>query len=181
MKTATSFEQPTQEELAEWLLDRNLPEANAGYGRKTALSLSEELLDDYDVRRKTYARPTVDEYYLGIAAAVSARGECSRRRVGAVIVRDGSIMGTGFNGAPPGERSCLDGACPRAYKDVVGGIGYADSGCVVIHAEMNAIIRAGRERCLGATLYVTHECCELCAPLVRAAGITRVVTPSSLG
>lgn len=123
-------------------------------------------------------RPTVDEYYLGIATAVAARGECVRRKVGAVIVKNDAVVGTGFNGAPAGERSCLDGACPRAYRDVVSGIGYAASGCVVIHAEVNAIIRAGRERCLGATLYVTDEPCESCAPLVRAAGIARVVTPS---
>jgi dCMP deaminase len=122
-------------------------------------------------------RPTVDEYYLGIARAVAARAECSRRQVGAVIVRDQSIMSTGFNGAPPGEPSCLDGACPRALSGVAPGTGYASSGCVAVHAEANAIIRAGRERCLGATLYVTSECCDLCAPLVRAAGITRVVTP----
>ena len=122
-------------------------------------------------------RPTVDEYYLGIAQAVAARGECSRRKVGAVIVRDDAIVGTGFNGAPAGERSCLDGACPRAFKDVVSGIGYAETGCVVIHAEANAIMRAGRERCLGATLYVTDPCCDMCAPLVRAAGISRIVTP----
>ena len=123
-------------------------------------------------------RPTIDEYYLGIAQAVSARAECTRRQIGAVIVKDGSIIGTGYNGAPPGEPSCLDSACPRASgKDVVAGVGYAASGCVVIHAEANAIMRAGRERCLGATLYVTDTCCEMCAPLVRAAGIIRVVTP----
>lgn len=122
-------------------------------------------------------RPTVDEYYLGIAQAVAARGECTRRQVGAVIVRDQTIVGTGYNGAPPGEPSCLDGACPRAASGAEAGSGYAESGCVAIHAETNAIIRAGRERCLGATLYVTSPCCVLCAPLVRAAGIARVVTP----
>lgn len=123
-------------------------------------------------------RPTIDEYYLGIAHAVAARAECSRRKVGAVLVRNETIVGTGFNGSPPGEPSCLDGACPRAASGPVKpGTGYAESGCVAIHAETNAIIRAGRERCLGATLYVTHECCDLCAPLVRASGITRVVTP----
>lgn len=126
-------------------------------------------------------RPTIDEYYLGIAQAVSARAECVRRKIGAVIVKDDAIIGTGFNGAPPGERSCLDGACPRARKDVVAGIGYAETGCVAIHAEVNAIIRAGRERCLGATLYVTDTCCVLCAPIVRAAGIIRVVTPHNVG
>lgn len=120
-------------------------------------------------------RPTVDDYYLGIAAAVSARAECMRRQVGAVIVKDATIVATGFNGSPPGEPSCLDGACPRATSGADPGTGYAASGCTAIHAETNAIIRAGRDRCLGATLYVTHDCCDLCAPLVRAAGVERVV------
>ena len=128
------------------------------------------------------ARPTFDEYYLGIAQAVAARGECVRRRVGAVIVSGGdTIVATGYNGAPPGEPSCLDGACPRATRHVLAGTGYADTGCHAIHAEANAIIRAGRERCLGATIYVTDEPCDLCAPLIRAAGIARVVTKTSLG
>jgi dCMP deaminase len=120
-------------------------------------------------------RPGWDEYYLGIAEAVSRRGECSRRQVGAVIVREHSIVGTGYNGAPAGQASCLDGACPRAALDVVPGTGYAATGCHVIHAEANALIRAGRERTLGATLYVTCAPCDLCSPLIEAAGITRVV------
>jgi dCMP deaminase len=120
-------------------------------------------------------RPTLTEYYLGVAKAVSARGECSRRLVGAVIVQNNTIVSTGYNGAPAGEPSCLDGACPRASSDAVPGTGYASSGCPVIHAEANAIIRAGRERCVGATIYVTAEPCDLCAPLIRAAGIAEVI------
>lgn len=120
-------------------------------------------------------RPDWDEYYLGIADAVSARGECLRRRVGAVIVRDHSIVSTGYNGAPAGEPSCLEGACPRANSGVRPGSGYSESGCRAIHAESNAIIRAGLDRCLGATIYITDEPCDLCTPLIQAAGITRVV------
>ncbi|TDD97237.1 hypothetical protein E1298_01890 [Actinomadura rubrisoli] len=58
-------------------------------------------------------RPSWDEYYLGIAQAVSARGDCSQRGVGAVVVhRAGNwIAGAGF-GAPPG---CLEEPCPRVY------------------------------------------------------------------
>ena len=120
-------------------------------------------------------RPDWDTYYLGIADAVAARAECSRRKVGAVIVRDHSIVATGYNGAPAGHRSCLDGSCPRATSSSEPGTGYAASGCVAIHAETNAIIRAGRERCLGATIYVTAPPCDLCAPLIKAAGIKQVV------
>jgi dCMP deaminase len=124
------------------------------------------------------ARPSFDEYYLGVAAAVSARGECSRRKVGAVIVSNKTIVSTGYNGAASGEKSCLDGACPRAESDATPGTGYASSGCTVIHAEANAIIRAGRERCLGATIYITDAPCELCRPLIHAAGIARIVSGS---
>lgn len=120
-------------------------------------------------------RPDWDTYYLGIAEAVSKRGECIRRQVGAVIVREHSIVSTGYNGAPAGEVSCLDNGCPRAFSNARPGTGYAASGCRAIHAETNAIIRAGRERCIGATIYVTAQPCDLCAPLVAAAGITRVV------
>lgn len=120
-------------------------------------------------------RPDWDTYYLAIAEAVSKRGECVRRQVGAVIVRDSSIVGTGYNGAAPGMVSCLDGACPRARGSAAAGTGYADSGCTAIHAEANAIIRAGRERTLGATIYITHKPCDLCTPLIEAAGIARIV------
>lgn len=125
-------------------------------------------------------RPDTDTYYLGIAEAVSRRGECSRRQVGAVLVKDHTIIATGYNGAPAGEPSCLDGACPRATSDALPGSGYAESGCSAIHAEVNLLIRASRERSQGATLYVTEEPCVLCSPLIRAAGVARVVTPHAV-
>ena len=129
----------------------------------------------FEAEKQKLVRPDWDTYYLGIAKAVAARGECTRRRVGAVIVRDHTIISTGYNGAPAGETSCLQGGCPRALSGATPGRDYAASGCVAIHAEANAIIRAGRERCLGATIYVTAPPCELCAPLIKAAGIERVV------
>ena len=79
-------------------------------------------------------RPDWDTYYLGIAAAVAKRGECSRRQVGAVIVKDHTIIATGYNGAPPGQPSCLEGACPRARSGAEPGKGYAESGCTAVHA-----------------------------------------------
>lgn len=124
-------------------------------------------------------RPDWNTYYLNIAEAVSARAECTRRKVGAVIVRDHTIVATGYNGAPAGAPSCLTGACPRASTNAERGSGYAATGCVAIHAEANAIIRAGRDKCLGATMYVNHTPCELCAPLIQAAGITNVIYPNA--
>ena len=123
------------------------------------------------------------EYYLGVADAVSKRGDCVRRQVGAVVVsKANSIVSTGYNGSAAGKLSCMDGGCPRAASShVQSGTGYAASGCVVIHAETNAIIRAGRDVCLGSTIYVTDKPCDLCAPLIEAAGIEMVVYRSPGG
>jgi dCMP deaminase len=53
-------------------------------------------------------------YFLGIARSVSARADCTRRKVGAVIVDpDHRVISTGYNGTPPGGPSCLAGECPR--------------------------------------------------------------------
>ncbi|MEU8086355.1 deaminase [Micromonospora sp. NPDC049101] len=118
-----------------------------------------------------------DDYFLAIAGTVALRADCSRRQVGAVVVRDNRIVSTGYNGAPPGGPSCLRGECPRGLSSVEPGSSY-DTGpgsCVAVHAEGNAILYAGRDGCLGSTLYVTDEPCEGCTKLIRAAGISRVV------
>lgn len=125
-------------------------------------------------------RPDWDEYFLGIAIAVSARADCSRRKVGAVVVRDHRIVATGYNGAPPGGKSCLQGDCPRANSGVDPGSGY-DTGpgaCIAVHAEANAALYAGRDGCLGSTLYISCQPCDGCARLVEASGIARVVYPT---
>lgn len=127
-------------------------------------------------------RPTWDEYYLSIARQVSARADCTRSKVGAIIVLGDDIVSTGYNGAPKGEPGCLSAsACPRGQLttvEVEPGSSY-DTGkgaCIALHAEQNAIIRAGR-LCRGATLYITREPCDGCARLIRGAGITRLVYP----
>lgn len=59
-------------------------------------------------------RPDWDVYFLGLAEAVSYRGDCTRSRVGAVLVQENRVVSTGYNGAPAGDPGCLtDGACPR--------------------------------------------------------------------
>ncbi|MEU7570339.1 deaminase [Micromonospora sp. NPDC049240] len=131
-------------------------------------------------------RPDWDTYYLEkLAPAVATRADCTRRRVGAVIVNaDHRQIGQGYNGAPPGEPGCLTaGACPRGQMsnaEVAPGSSY-DTGpgsCISVHAEVNAILDAGgRAACLGATLYVTDAPCDGCARIIRAAGIARVVHP----
>lgn len=112
-------------------------------------------------------RPSWDDYFLGIALAVSQRGDCSRRQVGAVIVRDHRIIATGYNGAPAGMVGCIAGGCPGLDGLV---------SCNAIHAEANAIIYGDRWLMNGADIYVTCLPCENCLKLISGAGIVRVVT-----
>lgn len=126
-------------------------------------------------------RPEWDDYFLLIAKAVSARGECTRRQVGAVLVKDNRIRATGYNGAPAGAPSCLGGHCPRASSNVQPGSSY-DTGagtCIAVHAEANVLLYARRDDCEGATLYITDDPCGGCERLILGSGVTRVVTPSN--
>lgn len=126
-------------------------------------------------------RPSWDEWGLALAQTVALRGDCIRSKVGAVIMGDhGRILGLGYNGTRfPGEPGCLEGACPRCLSDVPSGTGYES--CIERHAEENAfydaIDKGMSGRLLGATIFVTRECCTHCAALVASYGITRIVTP----
>ena len=80
-------------------------------------------------------------YYLDIAQTVSERGTCLRRRFGAVIVKNDSIMSTGYAGAPRGRANCCDlGTCLREKLEIPRGQRYEL--CRSVHAEANAIIAA---------------------------------------
>ena len=130
-------------------------------------------------------RPTWDEYFLGIAHAVSARGECSRRQVGSIIVNtEHRILGAGYNGAEPGAKSCLQGACPRAFTNAEPGVSSYTEGetrCIAIHAERNAIHYVkkyhGEDGCMDTTLYCTDLPCYMCSDEILASGVVGIVTP----
>lgn len=123
-------------------------------------------------------RPTWDETFLEIAKIVSERATCSRRKVGAVLVQDNRIIATGYNGAASGAVHCIDGGCPRgklSYEDAPAGADYNTYPCVAIHAEANALLRAGHAASKGGTLYVTTAPCQQCWNLIQAAEVGRVV------
>lgn len=114
---------------------------------------------------------------MQVAAVMAQRSTCSRRQVGAVLVKDNRIISTGYNGSPPGEPHCIDGACPRgrlSYDEVPAGADYNAFPCIACHAELNAIIRAGYSATNGGTLYVTDEPCLQCSNAIKAAGISVV-------
>lgn len=128
-------------------------------------------------------RPDWDPYFLKIASAVSDRAECTRRKVAAVLVKDHRIKATGYNGAPAGRPSCLDGACPRGTMSREEMPGYSAgnhdySNCISIHAEQNAILESSPQDRDGATLYVTDEPCFACQKTIQATGILKVIWPT---
>lgn len=100
-------------------------------------------------------RISKDEYYLGIALAVSKRSTCLKRHYGCVIVKNDEIIATGYNGAPRGETNCCDiGLCQRLDKPHNSG-DYSD--CHSVHAEQNAMLSASRKEMIGATMYLAGE------------------------
>jgi deoxycytidylate deaminase len=120
-------------------------------------------------------RPSWDEYFIAITKTVALRGDCKRRQIGAVIVKDRRIVSTGYNGTPSGGLSCFDGDCPRAELSEVPHNHPNYSNCISLHAEQNAIAYANRSDTKGATIYVTGQPCDMCSKLIKAAGIERVV------
>ena len=98
------------------------------------------------------------------------------RKMGAVIVRDRRVLTTGYNGASSGIRTCVEkGECLRRKLGIPSG--QRGEVCYAVHAEQNALIQAARQGIAvdGATLYVTHSPCTMCARLLINAGIRRVV------
>jgi deoxycytidylate deaminase len=131
---------------------------------------------EYPVPAFAPDRPDWDSYFLGIARAVSARSDCERDNVGAVVVKDRRIRATGYNGAPAGHPGCL--SCPRRTSGCEPGSSYDN--CHAIHAEANALLYCDRTDLLDAELYVTRKPCIACSKLIAGAGITRIITPEDL-
>jgi dCMP deaminase len=119
------------------------------------------------------ARASWDEYFLELARTTSTRATCSRRKHGAVIVRDRRIVSTGYNGGPSGFPHCDEGGCPRARSDAPQGHDYES--CIAIHAEANALLFSSPEERDGASLYCTGAPCFGCAKLIANSGVTEVV------
>lgn len=106
----------------------------------------------------------LDKRYLRMARIWSENSYCTRRKVGALIVKDKMIISDGYNGTPSGfENVCeLEDGTTKGY---------------VLHAEANAITKIAKSgnNSDGATLYVTTSPCLECAKLIIQSGIKRVV------
>ncbi len=117
-----------------------------------------------------------NEYFLEIAQTVAKRSNCIRAQVGAVIVGpDKKIKATGYNGVPSKVVSCLElGECYRIKNNIPSGTRYET--CRSIHAEQNAIIQAGQDRCQKGTMYIWghNMICILCKRFIVQSGIETV-------
>ena len=134
---------------------------------------------------KNVLRPSKVEYYLNIAREVSTRSTCLRRRYGAIIVKNDSIISTGYNGSPRCTKNCIDlGECRREKLNIPRGQNYEM--CRAIHAEQNCIINASREQMIDSDLYLygseingnminNMEPCQICKKLIINSGIKNVI------
>lgn len=121
-------------------------------------------------------RPSWDSYFMQMAELTSKRSTCLRRKVGAIIVKDRHIIATGYNGAPRGIPHCDEkGGCYRQQHNVPSG--QRHELCRALHAEQNAIIQAATlgQSIEGATIYITHQPCVICAKMIINAGIKRII------
>lgn len=116
------------------------------------------------------------EYFLRIAHAVAQRSSCLKRKCGAVIVVDGHIVSTGYNGTPEGARNCNSGGCTRC-SDTSLRSGEGFEACLCAHAERNAIYFAARHGSAtqGGTMFCTLRPCLWCVEACIQAGIGLVV------
>ena len=111
---------------------------------------------------------------MSITELVSQRATCTRRYVGAILVRDKRIISTGYNGAPSGVSHCFDVGCLREQQGIPSGERHEL--CRGLHAEQNAIIQAALHgnSVEGATLYCTNMPCSICSKMLINAGIKEV-------
>lgn len=113
------------------------------------------------------ARSDWDTYFMDIARQVATRATCDRKHVGAVLVRNRTILSTGYNGSIRGLPHC----------DEAGHM-MENGHCVAtIHAEANAILQAARNGVSieGADIYTTASPCWPCFKLIANTGCKRIV------
>ncbi len=106
------------------------------------------------------------DYFMNIARQVSTRSTCDRKHVGAVVVRERTILSTGYNGSIRAMPHCDD----------VGHDLENDHCVATVHAEANAIIQAAKNgvQVDGAEIYTTASPCWNCFKLIANSGIREI-------
>lgn len=127
---------------------------------------SQDMQLKYTAREKTKMtkeRVRWETYFMNIAKEVSTRSTCDRKHVGAVIVRDRTLLSTGYNGSIKGLPHCNEAGCEMV-----------DGHCIrTSHAEANAIVQAAKNgvKIDDSEIYVTASPCYNCFKLIANSGI----------
>lgn len=111
-------------------------------------------------------RATWEEYFMNIAKEAATRSTCDRKHIGAVIVRDKTILSTGYNGSIRGMPHC----------DEVGHLMENDHCVATIHSEANAVLQAAKNGVMinDAEIYITASPCWTCFKMLANTGIKKV-------
>jgi len=106
------------------------------------------------------------EYFMNIAKEVATRSTCDRKHVGSVIVRDKTILSTGYNGSIRGMPHC----------DEAGHMMENDHCIATIHAEANAVLQAAKNGVMidKAEVYISASPCWPCFKMLANAGIKKI-------
>ncbi len=99
---------------------------------------------------------------------------CAKKQYFAVVLSpDGHVVGTGYNGSPPGIPHCNDGHCPRMQEGSAPGSSYTN--CIAVHAESNALLWSDRTARTKGTLIINGPPCWGCGKEIAGSGIARLV------
>jgi len=106
------------------------------------------------------------EYFMDIAIMVSTRSTCTRKHIGAVIVKKKTILSTGYNGSIRGRPHCSEIGCEMENGHCI----------ATIHAEANAIIQAAKNGVAidESEIYTTASPCWNCFKLIANSGIKEI-------
>lgn len=118
-------------------------------------------------------RPSWPEFFMFNAWWVATKSSCKYLQTGAVIVKDKRIIAAGYNGAPSGNKNCLEVGCRKEQQ----GIDFETKGtgnCRGIHAELNAMIQIARKNLANATMYSLYYPCSGCAKIIAGNDISKV-------
>ena len=112
------------------------------------------------------ARVNWEDYFMNIAKEIASRSTCDRKHVGSLIVRDKTILSTGYNGSIRGMPHCDD----------VGHMMENDHCVATIHAESNAVLQAAKNGVMidGSEIYITASPCWPCFKMLVNAGIKKI-------
>ncbi|MDI6717768.1 MAG: deaminase [Patescibacteria group bacterium] len=126
-----------------------------------------------DILTERWTKPNWDEYFMFMAITCATRHSCFKRGVGAILVKDKRIIGSGYNGAASGIPSCHElGYCyyenlaHKEHKTNGGDLAAVKENfkiyCQAVHAEANTLTQCSRDKAKGGILYITNYPCPRC-------------------